>query len=190
MPIRRFGSSYGGEATDVAAHLTLGHEFRASEHAAMTFRKTTPELAKQLGWVSLEANHFNEPGQWVSASGDNAYGNTHAWYNSAPYELEPGEALVIRGRFPDCRFANVVLWNSFMQSFDYANRQVSLNRKQINYEDDGSFRLVIAHEDPGVPNWLDTEGRRSGQVYWRYVFPTSTPERPTTEVVKVASLRA
>ncbi len=179
--------TYEGDA-EVARHLEWVANF-VREHSAMTFRKTSPEMAKQLGWVSIEPNAFTAPGQWASAAGDNAYGNTHAWYASAPYELEPDEALVITGRFPDCRFANVVLWNAFMQSHDYANRQISLNRNQVEYEEDGSFRIVVAHEDPGVPNWLDTEGRRTGQIYWRYIFPTETPRRVKAKVVKLSALR-
>ncbi len=177
---------WGGDA-ESAAHLEWVRNF-VREHSAMTFQKTTPEMAKRLGWVSLVPNRFGDPGQWKSASGDIAYGNEHAWYNSAYYELEPDEALIMTGRFPPCRFANVVLWNSFMQSFDYAHRQISLNREQVEYEEDGRFRIVIAHEDPGVPNWLDTEGRRRGNVYWRYVFPVTRPERPKTEVVKLSKV--
>lgn len=175
---------YGGDE-EVARHLAWVTNY-VKEHAFMTFNKTTPEMAKKLGWVSIENNDFTAPGQW--GGGESAYGNTHAWYASAPYELEPDQALVITGRFPDCRFANVVLWNAFMQSYDYVNRQISLNRNQIQYEDDGSFRIVVAHEDPGVPNWLDTEGRRTGTIYWRYIFPTETPRRVKTKVVKRASL--
>ena len=177
---------YGGDR-DVAKH--LGHVANfVREHAAMSLAQPTPERTRHLGWFSLEPNHFNAPGQWVSESGGSAYGNTHAWYNSGFYELEPDQALVITGRFPQCRFANVVLWNHFMQTHDFANRQVSLNRQQVHYEDDGSFRIVIAHEDPGVPNWLDTEGRPRGQAYWRYVFPVEDPEAPKTKVVKASSL--
>lgn len=177
---------YGGDE-EVARHLEWVANF-VREHAAMTFQKTSPEMAKKLGWVSLETNEFTAPGQWASAADDQAYGNTHAWYAQGSYRLAPDEALVMTGRFPDCRFANVVLWNSFMQSYDYVNRQISLNRNQISYEDDGSFRIVIAHEDPGVPNWLSTEGREEGTIYWRYVFPTSTPKRVSTKVVKRSSL--
>ena len=154
----------------------------------MSMRKTTPELAKQLGWVSIEPNRFTRPGQWASASGDTAYGNTHAYYASAPYELASDEALVIKGRIPECRFANVVLWNKYMQSLDFTNRQISLNRNQIEYEENGSFRIVVAPSDPGVPNWLDTEGRSSGQIYWRYVHPVENPERVKSKVVKLSSL--
>jgi hypothetical protein len=177
---------YGGDS-EVASHLEWVANF-VREHAAMEMTPTSPELAKRLGWVSIEPNHFNKPGQWVSSSGDNAYGNTHAYYASAPYALGPDEALVMEGRFPDCRFANVVLWNRFMQSYDFANRRVSLNRNQIEYEKDGSFEIVVAASDPGVPNWLDTEGRPTGQIYWRYVFPVEPPKRVKTKVVKLASL--
>jgi hypothetical protein len=177
---------YGGDE-EVAKHLRWVANY-VREHSAMTFQKTPPEMAKKLGWVSLEPNRFTAPGQWATAAGDSAYGNTHAWYASSRYMLAPDEALVITGRFPDCRFANVVLWNSFMQSYDYVNRQVSLNRNQVTYEDDGSFTIVIAHEDPGVPNWLDTEGRSEGTVYWRYVLPTEKPRRVKAKVVKRSKL--
>ena len=75
-----------------------------------------------------------------------------------------------------------------MQSLDYTKRVTSFNRNQIDYEADGSFKLVVSAEDPGVPNWMSTEGRPSGVIYWRYMFPTETPEGVETKVVKVGSL--
>jgi len=36
---------------------------------------------------------------------------------------------------------------------------------------DGSVRIVLAHRDPGVPNWLGTQGRPSGMLFWRFVLP-------------------
>ena len=179
-------AAYGGDA-QVARRLRRVANF-VREHAAMEMGPRDPAMAKKLGWISLTPNQFNAPGQWKSASGESAYGNTHAWYNSAYYELAPDEALVIETRFPECRFANLVLWNRFMQTYDFANRQVSLNRQQITYQPDGSFRAVVAHRDPGVPNWLDTEGRPTGQIYWRWVYPVEAPEKPKTQVVKVDSL--
>ena len=38
-------------------------------------------------------------------------------YSMAPYAL-PDEALVITGRWPECRFANVSLWNRYLQTYD------------------------------------------------------------------------
>ena len=96
----------------------------------------------------------------------------------APYAIAPDEALVLRGRLPACRFANVMLWNRYLQSYDYMNRRISLNRRQMQFEPDGSYRIVIAHRDPGVPNWLDSEGRTTGQVYWRIMLPEAAVETP------------
>lgn len=111
-------------------------------------------------------------------------------YSMAPFLVKPGEALVIRGRFPRCRFANVVLWNRHLQTLDYAHRTTSLNRKQTKLESDGSFKMVIAGSDPGVPNWLDTEGRTFGLIFWRFqlieedIEPLKTQLVPIGEVAK------
>ena len=50
--------------------------------------------------------------------------------------------------------------------------------------------MVLAHRDPGVPNWLDTEGRPFGMVYWRFLLPEGEIETPRAEVVELASLGA
>jgi hypothetical protein len=130
-------------------------------------------------------NQFPAPGQWQSETG---YGNLHAHYCAAPFALGPDQALVIEGALPPCRFANVVLWNRYMQSFDYTRRQVSLNRAQMPFDSDGRYRIVIAHHDPGVPGWLDTEGRASGLVYWRFLLASGEVPTPTARVVAFADI--
>ena len=106
----------------------------------------------------------------------------------APYVLGPDEALVVTGRWPECRFANVCLWNRFSQMYDYVNRQVSRNRANTTLDDDGTFTMVLAHSDPGVANWIDTEGRPSGTVFWRYFLPEGDIETPQATVVKFSEL--
>ena len=86
-------------------------------------------------------------------------------------------------RWPKARFANVVLWNRYLQTFDYRYRRVSLNRRQMRLEADGSYRIVIAHRDPGLPNWLDTEQRASGTIYWRFLMPEGELEQPRTKLL-------
>ena len=71
-----------------------------------------------------------------------------------------------------------------MQTYDFTTRPVSLNRKQTRLEPDGSFRMVLAHRDPGVGNWLDTEGRPFGMVFWRFMLPEGTIETPSVEIVE------
>jgi hypothetical protein len=139
-----------------------------------------PDERPPVEFVSREPHVFPapvKPGTFALSAADAAY-------SMAPYLLGPDEALQITGRWPVCRFANVVLWNRQMQTFDYASRQVSLNRAQTTLAADGSFRMVVAHEDPGVPNWLDTEGRPFGMIFWRFFLPDGPIETPTAEVVK------
>ena len=46
------------------------------------------------------------------------------------------------------------------------------------------LRVVIAHEDPGVANWLDTAGHSEGPIILRCVRTESAPV-PTTRVVPI-----
>ena len=135
-------------------------------------------------WSSPEPNQFTNPpldegNRTIGyAAADNAYRSTR-------YRLDPDQALEIRGRFPQCRFANVVLNNRFIQTPPYRNRRVSLNRRQTVLEPDGSFRMILAHRDPGVANWLDTAGAPTGTIFWRYLLPTEQPTQLETQVLPV-----
>jgi hypothetical protein len=152
---------------------------------ARTLEMPPPGKREQPAFVSTTPNQFPAP----CAPDGLGLAALDACYSMAPYVLAPDQALVMAGRWPPCRCANVDLWNRFQQTFDYANRQVTLNRKQTHLEPDGSFRIVIAHEDPGVPNWLDTEGRPFGMVFWRFFLPEGPIETPRTELVALSDLR-
>ena len=54
------------------------------------------------------------------------------------------------------------LGNPWWETIDYGAHQSSLNGHQAAVDDDGILRVVIAHEDPGVANWLDTAGHSAG----------------------------
>jgi hypothetical protein len=63
---------------------------------------------------------------------------------------------------------------------------VHLN-KHTARESDGRVSLVIAHEDPGSPNWIETAAHVRGTMGLRWVKAVSHPT-PQTRVVKHASL--
>lgn len=136
-------------------------------------------------WVSRIPNQFVPPKKddtheaITYAARDNVY-------SMAPFVLGPDKALLIRGRFPKCRFANVVLFNRFLQTFNYEERSVSLNRAQTVLEEDGSFEMIVAHKDPGRPNWLDTEGRPYGIMFWRFQLPEGDITPLETEVISLS----
>ena len=153
--------------------------------ATIDFPDLPPEVMPS--WVSNEINAFDNSAYEESnteigyAAADNAYLQTR-------YDLGPDQALVMRGRFPRCRFANVVIWNHRLQTPPYRYRQVSLNRNQIQYEADGSYRIVVAHRDPGVPNWIDAAGLPTGMIFWRFLLPQEPTLPVEAEVVDVDSL--
>ena len=100
----------------------------------------------------------------------------------------PDEALVMTGNLPAGAFANVMLWNRHMQTLDYRNLTSSLNASQLQLEGDGTYRIVISARDPGVPNWLDTDGHAEGSIFWRFLLPESDPPKPECVVMPVDEL--
>lgn len=119
-----------------------------------------------------------------------AAGAVDIFYSTGPFELEDDQALIVDGTMPDCVFANLVLWNIHMQTLEYSHRRTSLNSAQIKTDAQGNFRIVIAPRDPGVPNWIDTEGARKGTMFWRFLLPSEQPATPKCRVVPLAELTA
>jgi hypothetical protein len=61
------------------------------------------------------------------------------------------------------------------------------NAASIKLSDDGTARLVLAAQDPGSLNWLDTGGRRHRTLALRWVGADSYP-LPTVTAVPFAKL--
>jgi hypothetical protein len=133
----------------------------------------------------MPRNAFNAPN---AASGATGGGMNTNIYAGGVYELGPHEALVIESSAPvEPMYVGMHLSNFWGESFDYANRITSLNGFQSERDPDGAIRYVIAHRDPGVPNWLDTTGHPEGLMAprWAY-FEKPPPEQwPTIRATKV-----
>ncbi|MBM3131438.1 MAG: DUF1214 domain-containing protein [Chloroflexi bacterium] len=138
-------------------------------------------------FVSRVPNELPQPSVFRT-SGQASWGAVDIAYAMAPFLVQPDEALIMEGRLPRCAFANVVLWNRHMQSFEFRDRRVSLNRVQMKRGRDDSYRIVIAHKDPGVPNWLDTEGHTGGSIFWRFLLPEGQMEKPKCTLVPLSEV--
>jgi hypothetical protein len=115
------------------------------------------------------------------------WGASDASYGMGNYALEDDEALVIEGTSPKCPFWNLCIWNEFLHTYNYDYERVSINGHQLVYNDDGSWTIVISAQDPGHPNWIRTQGHKSGVLWARWFLPEETPEQPRTRVVKLTS---
>jgi hypothetical protein len=103
------------------------------------------------------------------------------------WQLAPGEALLLEVPPPDGLYWSYSLGNPWWETIDYAAHQSSLNGFQADVDDDGIVRVVVAHEDPGVANWLDTAGHSTGPMILRCVR-TSTAPVPSTRVLPLTDV--
>jgi hypothetical protein len=168
----------------MAARLSRGVEFLRQ----LTIGQNVPGAASGVPFVSDIPNDVATPFSFRD-SGLPVPGAADIFYSMGRWDLAPDEAMVMTGRIPLGPFANVMLWNAHMQTLNYRDRTSSLNAVQLAYEPDGSYRIVICAQDPGVANWLDTDGHRRGSIFWRFLLPATDPLKPECLVVKVTELR-
>jgi hypothetical protein len=115
-------------------------------------------------------------------------------YSGGVFELEPDEALVVENRVArKPQYIGFQLGNLWGESLEYAHRTGSLNLAQTETDPDGVIRWVVAHRDPGVPNWLDTSGHREGFVTARWAYSEQPPENEWPSIsgkrVKLSEIR-
>jgi hypothetical protein len=154
---------------------------------ARRFAATATWLAEQVQMCPVRvepANEVQEPYPVPTATFGWAAGD--AAYAMGAFDLAPDQALVVEGRSPDCAFWNLCLWNPLLHTYDPAYDRVTINGHQVVPEDDGSWRIVVAAADPGHPNWISTQGRTSGLLWFRWFLPAETPGRPACRVVPLA----
>ncbi len=124
--------------------------------------------------MAFPRNGFNRVN---SASGATGGGMSTNLYAGGVWELGPDEALVIENRVSVApTYIGFQLGNLWGESLEYANRITSLNGWQSRVDSDGVIRLVVAHRDPGVPNWLDTTGLEQGFLSPRWAYSQRPPE--------------
>ena len=78
------------------------------------------------------------------------------------FELRPDQALIITLPVTDAPYLGFQLGSLWYISLDYINHQTSLNNTQAQADPDGKIRIVVADQNPGVTNWVETLGHRRG----------------------------
>src|SRR5438128_540642 len=97
---------------------------------------------------------------WAVPDATYGWAAKDAHYAMGSFDLADDEHLVIDGRSPACAYWGCMLWNPFMQTFDYRYERIATNGEQATYEPDGTSRPVIRARDPHHPNWLSQARRR------------------------------
>lgn len=135
------------------------------------------------GRTFMPHNGLNEPARANLATGGGQCTNV---YSGGMFDLGSDDALLIEVDVPvKPSYTGFHLGNLWGESLDYANHVTSLNGFQAQPDSDGMTRYVVAHTDPGVPNWLDTTGHQRGFMTLRWTYPASPDELPKVNASKL-----
>ena len=83
---------------------------------------------------------------------------------------------------------SVQLGNFWGETLDFVNYSSSISGAQARLGSDGKYWLVIARQDPGVPNWIDTAGHAEGMIFTRFQGIDVSPPQ-AVRLVKLDQLR-
>jgi len=150
---------------------------------------TMPEIEAHLDllatWIETGARCWTDIGMGIAGADPgpitpfvppaSASGLKGQAYGMGAFRCAPDEAVLLELTPPRCRMWSVSLADLFWQSLEFATRQTSLNGSQALVDDDGVVRVVLAHRDPGVWNWLDAGGHQRGTLALRYLMADTIP---------------
>lgn len=139
-------------------------------------------------WARDFKAHSNELPLFSPEVSNAAGGDPNIIYYHSHWALGPDEVLVIDAMPPECEHWNFQLNNYWMESLDYRHFIIHTNKHLASYRPDGSVRIVVAHKDPGVPNWINTVGHESGTMCFRWIRAKEHPQ-PQTRVVKYLDIK-
>ena len=145
--------------------LTLDEQAEATARMMAHFADFTGKLS--YGMYKSPENHFN-----LAWSADHTGGLRHQVYVAGRFVLEEDEAFVVDVSDGGAEYFTVPLSNIWGTTLDILDRTGSLNKAQSRSNEDGTYTYVIAGQDPGVHNWIDTGGLPEGILTLRMAeFP-------------------
>jgi hypothetical protein len=154
--------------------------------AAATFSILVPLMQSEMIGKGSAKNHFaTDIGDPTSISGGVPGGNAV----TARWALEPDEALVVEVTPPTpCGYWDVQVGNGWYESFDYRNVFSGFTCENAHLNEDGSVTIVVAPQDPGTANWLETAHHREGHIAIRWQLSEGNLPIPRCTVVKFAEV--
>ena len=105
-----------------------------------------------------------------------AQGDPNLFYLQGYWALERDQALLLEFHPPDCDYWNFQLNNYWLESLEHRDHRIDLNHVAARPEADGRVRIVVAHRDPGHPNWIETAGHARGTMGLRIVKGREKPQ--------------
>jgi hypothetical protein len=148
LEVQRLG---GAPASSLRPARTLDEQAEATAAMMAHFADFTGKLSH--GVYKMPANHFN-----LAWSADKAGAMRNQVYVMGRFDLAPDEAFVVDLNDGGAEYFTVPLSNIWGTTLDIVDRTGSLNKAQSVANEDGTYTYVISPVDPGVANWIDSDG--------------------------------
>jgi hypothetical protein len=162
--------------------------FTAFANIVGPFNQENMNLAEVAG-IDLPANTMSPLTPETSVF---ATGLPSAEVSGGNFDLDPSEALIVKVPDVAAAYSGIELMNVFGAALPFTLAQTTLNNTTAFDDPDGYTYYVVSATNPGVANWLDSNGVSSGEIFARFenlpdgTDPTGLPV--TTEVVPVADV--
>lgn len=164
----------------------LAAKIRAASTMFGTTARTWPTFVQRRYVQGAPVNTVRPPVDTYALGG--ARGR---WMSGGYFELEDGEALLIRIPPSAAQYQAIQLADMWMASLEHGNQVSSLTTEQSVPSDDGAFWYVVANEEPGHANWLDAGALGRGLILIRWdgvQGALSASQFPTAELVRLDDL--
>ncbi|UGU00047.1 hypothetical protein LTS63_13615 [Mycobacterium intracellulare] len=132
---------------------TLDEQAEATAAMMDYFANFTGKLSH--GVYKMPANQFN-----LAWSADRIGAMRNQVYVMGRFDLGPDEAFVVDLNDGGAEYFTVPLSNVWGTTLELVDRTGSLNKAQSVPNQDGTYTYVISPIDPGVANWIDSDGLR------------------------------
>ncbi len=152
-----------GEEGEHAQPLTPARMAKGLQDAAISL------FDRNATWLQYAQRAWNlMPRNGISAARPSQGGLVGQYSAFGSWELDNDQAIILSTAPSAASYQGIQLGNLWFTSLDYETRTTSLTLDQMHCSDDGRCYAVISHKDPGVQNWLDTEGHRRGLIFMRW----------------------
>jgi hypothetical protein len=160
-----------------------------AKRAASLLKSATETL---VGW---EKSGFAARSSVNVISTPNARGGGWGYAANGNFKIADDEALVVTLNPLGAKYVGFDLTTPWLVSLEHIHGSGSLNSTQAQPNRDGTITYIIAAKDPGVYNWLSTDGVHAGNILIRWqALPESTTTADTAvqsvKVIKLGELNA
>jgi hypothetical protein len=119
-------------------------------------------------WANGFKKHTNQLPVFDPKISNAAGGDASIIYHHSYWRLDADQALIIEFMPPDCDTWNFQLNNYWMESLDYRYHPISINKHTAVKDTNGRIKIIVAHSNPNVPNWMDTCNHPEGTMCLRW----------------------